>query len=84
MLIHGRHDLGCPLYTAWELARAWPDAELITVSDAGHTGSEAMGEQIGNALDTFARQCAELRRRRPIRSGSSRYSLLSAAQSVCD
>ena len=56
VLIHGRHDLGGPLHTAWELARAWPDAELVAVTDAGHTGSDTMNERIRNALDTFARQ----------------------------
>jgi proline iminopeptidase len=56
VLIHGRHDLGGPLHTAWELARVWPDAELVAVTDAGHTGSATMGEQIGSALDTFARR----------------------------
>lgn len=55
VLIHGRHDLGGPLYTAWELARAWPDAELVTVTDAGHTGSDTMRERIRSALDKFAR-----------------------------
>jgi proline iminopeptidase len=42
VLIHGRHDLGSPVATAWELARAWPGAELVVVADSGHTGSETM------------------------------------------
>jgi proline iminopeptidase len=29
VLIHGRLDLGGPLLTAWELARAWPASELV-------------------------------------------------------
>lgn len=53
-LIHGRHDLGSPLGTAWQLARAWPDAELTVISDSGHTGSDAMRERILGALDEFA------------------------------
>jgi proline iminopeptidase len=44
VLIHGRADLGGPVITAWELARAWPDAELIVIGDSGHTGSAAMRE----------------------------------------
>ena len=55
-MIHGRHDMGAPLHTAGELARAWPGAELITVDDAGHTGSDTMRERIRKALDKFARQ----------------------------
>jgi proline iminopeptidase len=42
ILVHGRADLGSPLITAWELARAWPGAELVVIDDSGHTGSEAM------------------------------------------
>ncbi|MGQ0775427.1 MAG: prolyl aminopeptidase [Pseudonocardiales bacterium] len=56
VLIHGRLDLSSPLDTAWELARAWPDAELIAVSDSGHQGSDATREHVLRALDRFARQ----------------------------
>ena len=55
VLIHGRLDLGSPLGPAWELARAWPDAELVVIGDSGHTGSDAMQEAILGALDRFAR-----------------------------
>jgi proline iminopeptidase len=44
ILVHGRSDLGGPMITAWELARAWPDAELVVIEDSGHTGSAAMQE----------------------------------------
>jgi proline iminopeptidase len=40
VLVHGRHDLGSPLVTAWELARAWPDGELVVVDGAGHGAAE--------------------------------------------
>jgi proline iminopeptidase len=56
VLIHGRLDLSGPLDTAWELARAWPDAQLLAVTDSGHTGSGTMWEEMKNALDTFARR----------------------------
>ena len=55
VLIHGRLDLSGPLDTAWELAKAWPDAELVAVRDSGHTGSTTMREQMVSALDRFAR-----------------------------
>jgi proline iminopeptidase len=42
VLLHGRHDLGSPVGTAWELAQAWPGAELVVVEDSGHTGSDTM------------------------------------------
>ena len=37
--------------TAWELARAWPGAELIVIEDSGHTGSTAMREAVHGARD---------------------------------
>lgn len=53
VLIHGRLDLSAPLLTAWELARAWPDAELIVIEDSGHTGSPAMRSAIAQAVSRF-------------------------------
>jgi proline iminopeptidase len=55
VLVHGRHDLGGPVRTAWELARAWPDAELVVIEDSGHTGSAMMRDCLLGALDRFAR-----------------------------
>lgn len=54
VLIHGRHDLGGPVETAWELARAWPDARLTIIEDSGHTGSAAADRALVDALDAFA------------------------------
>jgi proline iminopeptidase len=54
ILIHGRLDMGCPLETAWELNRAWPDAELTVVEDAGHLGSDTTRGHVLRALDRFA------------------------------
>lgn len=50
-LIHGRNDLGGPVITAWELARAWPDAKLVVIDDSGHTGSETMQQALDSAAD---------------------------------
>ncbi len=55
VLVHGRHDLGGPVETAWLLARAWPDSELIVVDDAGHTGGAATEEHLLRAIDRFSR-----------------------------
>jgi proline iminopeptidase len=51
VLIQGRSDLGGPVITAWELAHAWPGAELIVLQDSGHTGSTAMQEALHGAGD---------------------------------
>lgn len=55
ILIHGRLDLSGPLHTAWELAQAWPDAQLRIIEDSGHTGSPAMRTAVLNAIAQFAR-----------------------------
>lgn len=54
VLIHGRGDLGGPVMTAWELARAWPGAELIVIEGSGHTGSDAMERAKLAAFDRFS------------------------------
>ncbi len=55
ILIHGRLDLGSPLVTAWELAQAWPNSELVIVSGAGHSSTgPGMSEAIIAATDRFA------------------------------
>lgn len=46
ILVHGRNDLGGPVTTAWELARAWPGSELIVIEDSGHTGSTSMRDAL--------------------------------------
>jgi proline iminopeptidase len=54
VLLHGRHDMGSPPDTAWHLARAWPDARLTFVPDAGHKGSATSRQLLLAALDEFA------------------------------
>jgi len=56
VLIHGMHDLACPMETAHDLARAWPVAELVAIADAGHLGSESKRAALLGALDRFARR----------------------------
>jgi proline iminopeptidase len=40
VIVHGRYDVVTPLKSAWELARAWPGAELKIVPDSGHAMTE--------------------------------------------
>lgn len=35
--VHGRMDFVCPIRTAWDLHRAWPEMELQVVPEAGHS-----------------------------------------------
>lgn len=39
-IVQGRYDVICPPVAAYELAAAWPDAELTIVPDAGHSATE--------------------------------------------
>lgn len=39
-IVQGRYDVVCPMETAWELHRAWPEADLRIVADAGHSAAE--------------------------------------------
>ena len=40
VIVHGRYDAVCPIQNAWDLARAWPDARLEIIPDAGHSAFE--------------------------------------------
>jgi proline iminopeptidase len=39
-IVHGRYDAVTPMKNAWDLAKAWPRAELRVVPDAGHAMTE--------------------------------------------
>lgn len=40
VIVQGRYDVVCPMRSAWDLHRAWPEAKLVVVPDAGHSMSE--------------------------------------------
>ena len=40
VIVQGRYDVVCPIESAWALHRAWPEAELKIVDDAGHSAHE--------------------------------------------
>ena len=40
VIVQGRYDVVCPMTSAWELHRLWPESELIIVNDAGHSATE--------------------------------------------
>jgi len=55
VLVQGRLDLGAPIAWAWDLARAWPRAELVVVEHAGHAGDQpGMVDALVRATDRFA------------------------------
>jgi proline iminopeptidase len=40
VIVQGRYDIACPATSAWDLHRAWPEAEFHLVEGAGHAYSE--------------------------------------------
>jgi proline iminopeptidase len=40
VIVQGRYDVVCPMMSAWELHRAWPEAKLEIIADAGHSATE--------------------------------------------
>ncbi len=55
IIVHGRYDVVTPFRNAWDLAKAWPRAELRIVPDAGHAMTEPgiMHEMVA-ATDRYA------------------------------
>jgi proline iminopeptidase len=45
VIVQGRYDMVCPMRSAWDLHRAWPEADLRIVPDAGHSAFEATTTQ---------------------------------------
>lgn len=55
VLVNGRYDLQAPIANAWALAKAWPEAELVIVDEAGHASDEpSLTRAIIAATDRFA------------------------------
>ncbi|WP_158902291.1 prolyl aminopeptidase [Burkholderia sp. L27(2015)] len=41
VIVQGRYDVATPARTAWDLSKAWPNASLQIIPDAGHAFNEA-------------------------------------------
>ena len=56
-IVQGRYDACTPVKTAWELHRAWPQAEFHLIADAGHAFKEpGILDRLIKATDGFARR----------------------------
>jgi len=56
VIVQGRYDVVCPAKSAWDLHRAWPEADLRMVPDAGHAASEpGIVHELISATDRFRR-----------------------------
>jgi proline iminopeptidase len=55
VIVQGRYDVVCPMRSAWALHRAWPEAKLVVVPDAGHSAFEpGIAKALREATDAFA------------------------------
>jgi proline iminopeptidase len=54
VIVQGRYDVIAPMMSAWDLHRAWPEAEFIVVPDAGHSVTEpGVTSALVDAMDRF-------------------------------
>jgi proline iminopeptidase len=53
-IVQGRYDVICPIRSADDLHRAWPEAEYAVVPDAGHSAREpGIARELVAATDRF-------------------------------
>ncbi|MET0405545.1 MAG: prolyl aminopeptidase [Cystobacter sp.] len=54
VIVQGRYDIPCPVESAWALHRAWPEADLKIIPDAGHSSYEpGIAHALLEATDRF-------------------------------
>lgn len=54
VIVQGRYDIICPPISAWDLHRAWPEAHLKIVPDAGHSvWEQGTTSLLIEAMDAF-------------------------------
>ncbi|KXS13087.1 proline iminopeptidase [Gonapodya prolifera JEL478] len=54
VIVQGRYDVVCPAKSAWDLHRAWPEAEFCWLQDCGHSAKEpGIRDRLVRATDRF-------------------------------
>ncbi|MGQ0502582.1 MAG: prolyl aminopeptidase [Panacagrimonas sp.] len=55
VIVQGRYDVVCPMRSAWDLHRAWPEADFRIAAEAGHAASEpSIMRELLEATERFA------------------------------
>ena len=55
-IVQGRYDIVCPMTTAWELSKNWPEANLVVAPSSGHTAFEKeITHELIKATEEFAK-----------------------------
>ena len=56
VIVQGRYDAVCPIVSADDLSRAWPEARYVIVPDAGHSAFEpGITRELVTACNRFAK-----------------------------
>ncbi|KAJ3125662.1 hypothetical protein HK098_008322 [Nowakowskiella sp. JEL0407] len=54
VIVQGRYDVVCPMKSAWDLHRMWPEADFHVIPDAGHSAKEdGIRAKLVEAADKF-------------------------------
>jgi proline iminopeptidase len=54
VIVHGRYDVVCPVQSAWDLHKAWPESRLLISPSAGHSAFEPeTAAALVEATDSF-------------------------------
>jgi proline iminopeptidase len=55
VIVQGRYDVVCPMTSAWDLKKCFPEADLQVIADAGHSMSEpGITSALVDAMDRIA------------------------------
>ncbi len=55
VIVQGRYDVVCPMTSAWDLHKVWPEAEFYVIKDAGHSMTEkGIRSKLIEATDKFS------------------------------
>ena len=56
-IVQGRFDIVCPMRSAWDLHKAWPEADLRIVPESGHSAFEpGTSRELVKATDRYSRK----------------------------
>ena len=54
VIVQGRYDVVCPISTAWELSKKWPEADFIIAQNSGHSAFEVeLSNHLVKITDSF-------------------------------
>jgi proline iminopeptidase len=55
VIVQGRYDVVCPMFSAWDLSQRWKSGRLEVIPDAGHSAKEeGIIDALVRATDEFA------------------------------